>query len=219
MPAINTVESRVGLVVKNRKILSIVTVNSRKKYNCLCLLCNKNKLYYWANLQKQTSDHCGCQGFRTGVNNSAYKHGLAHSDEFKIWAGIKKRITNPRCKSFSNYVLENKRDMDPAWIESFEKFYTDMGPRPSKKHTVERVDNSRGYWPDNCIWANRTVQNRNKRNNIVCFYGNKKYCLAELCTFLNLNYSTVYMRLKRGHNDPFFGISDVEISEVISSRS
>jgi hypothetical protein len=61
------------------------------------------------------------------------------------------------------------------WAEDFGAFYTDMGTRPSKKHTIERRNNDLGYSPENCYWATRAEQSVNKRtNHYIVFMGEKK---------------------------------------------
>jgi hypothetical protein len=69
------------------------------------------------------------------------------------------RIRNRR--SHKNYSGRGI-DIDPRW-HKFEAFLADMGERPAGL-TLERVDNDRGYWPDNCVWATSTVQGRNRRD-------------------------------------------------------
>lgn len=83
-----------------------------------------------------------------------------------------------RCKSFGDkcYHLYGARGITVCerW-RKFENFYADMGPRPTPKHTIERVDNDKGYDPSNCIWADRKVQARNtRRNHVLEFQGVKK---------------------------------------------
>jgi hypothetical protein len=53
--------------------------------------------------------------------------------------------------------------VDPAWM-TFSNFLADMGPKPTPKHSIERLDNAKGYGPGNCVWATHTDQMRNRRN-------------------------------------------------------
>lgn len=76
---------------------------------------------------------------------------------------MKDRCGNPRCKDFPNYGGRGIA-ICAKWHESFEAFYADLGPRPSPKHTLDRINNTGPYEPGNCAWATRTQQNRNKRN-------------------------------------------------------
>jgi len=82
--------------------------------------------------------------------------------EYSIWAGIKQRCFNPKGTAFHDYGGRGISVCD-RWVESFENFYADMGPRPSPRHSVERQDVDGNYEPDNCFWATPDVQARNKR--------------------------------------------------------
>lgn len=68
------------------------------------------------------------------------KHGLSYSSEYRIWNGMIQRCTNPKQMSYRNYGGRGIVVCDRWHI--FENFYADMGPRPSKKHSIDR-------FPDN----------------------------------------------------------------------
>jgi superfamily II helicase len=75
---------------------------------------------------------------------------------------MKKRCYN---KNATNYQYYGGRGIyvSRQWLESFEKFYEDMGPRPSKDHSLDRINNDKNYSKSNCRWATKTEQQVNKR--------------------------------------------------------
>jgi hypothetical protein len=89
------------------------------------------------------------------------RHGLTHTKEHKIWRRIKQRCHNPRTSDYPYYGAKGIRMCD-RWLNSFEAFYADMGPRPSAMHTVDRIDGAKDYEPANCRWATKVEQNRNR---------------------------------------------------------
>ena len=104
---------------------------------------------------------CGC--FRREVSSVInLKHGREGTAEYGIWNAMKMRCTNPRTKSYRNYGGRGISVCD-RWMKSFDAFFADMGPRPSKHLTLERVDNEGNYEPSNCIWATRVQQRHNQR--------------------------------------------------------
>ncbi len=163
-------------------------------------------------------NHRGCLGnsYRLGANSHSYKHGRVRSSEWNSWYEMKKRLTDKNHKSYNHYKHILKLDADPRWLNSFEAFYADMGDKPDPRFTIERIDTYKGYWPDNCRWASRNEQARNKTNTFWCEYKGTKYSLSELCTLFNIKYHSVYMRIKRAHKDPFFGVKGVKIIGIIS---
>jgi hypothetical protein len=74
---------------------------------------------------------------------------------------MRDRVSNPANKQFADYGGRGI-DMDPRY-KSFENFLADMGEKPEGL-TLDRIDNDKGYWPDNLRWADRITQNRNRRN-------------------------------------------------------
>jgi hypothetical protein len=99
---------------------------------------------------------------RPDVSEKNRTHGASNTAEYKIWSGMKKRCYNPNSKAYRFYGERGVQVCD-RWLNSFENFLADMGRRPSKRHTIDRRDNSKGYEPGNCRWATWTEQHKNQR--------------------------------------------------------
>jgi len=83
------------------------------------------------------------------------------------------------------------------WMD-FETFKRDMGLPPTDTHTVDRIDNDKGYYKENCRWATQSQQCRNQRSNHIVQYRGQKMTIAELAERLGERQNTIYYKLKRG---------------------
>jgi hypothetical protein len=85
------------------------------------------------------------------------------------------------------------------FAESFQAFFDEIGPRPSKGHSVDRIDNSKGYAPGNVKWATMSEQRRNRRDGLrMLTIDGKTKCLTDWAKESGLNYETIRFRLKKG---------------------
>lgn len=87
------------------------------------------------------------------------------------------------------------------WLDSFSNFLADMGPRPSPDHSIERIDNDRGYEPGNCRWATRAEQGANKRTNRLITAGGETLTLKQWSDRTGINKQTLRGRLRIGWPD------------------
>lgn len=127
---------------------------------CECI-CGNQKEIRSGNLRNGHTKSCGCLP-RDILLERNKSHGLSDKPEYFIWKGMKSRCNNPLADGYQNYGGRGIVICD-RWLESFENFYEDMGPRPSKKHSIDRIDNSGDYCPENCRWVTRKIQGRNQR--------------------------------------------------------
>ena len=93
------------------------------------------------------------------------KPGFRVSREYQSWLDMRKRCNNPRNHAFARYG--GKGITVCARWDCFETLLSDMGHCPSREHSIDRIDNSKGYDPDNCRWADHRQQNQNKRNAVL----------------------------------------------------
>lgn len=110
---------------------------------------------------------------RTGAVTTL-SHGASRSagrwPEYCVWDAMKQRCLNPRQKNYSSYGGRGIKVCE-RWLK-FDAFIADMGRRPSKRHTLDRIDNDGDYEPGNCRWAMRKVQQRNRRaNHVITLHG------------------------------------------------
>lgn len=127
-----------------------------------------------------------------------------YPNERRVWEAMHTRCYN---KNYHGYVDYGGRGIKicEAWLRStkdknggLHRFLQDMGPRPSPKHSIDRIDNDKEYCPENCRWATRAEQNRNKRNTRRITYKGKTLCLMDWSKVTGLTIGTIYDRFIRG---------------------
>lgn len=120
------------------------------------------------------------------------------AEELKIWHQMKMRCYNKRDPSYRLYGKRGIK-MCSQWKNSFQQFLSDVGPRPSAKHSLDRYPNNDGnYEPENCRWATNKEQMRNTSKTIFVEYEGKRVPLIELSEKLGLRRQMVVRRLNRG---------------------
>lgn len=174
-----------------------VEVNKHGKaiWSFLCSCGNEHKATA-CSVRSGNTKSCGCQNIEAlAARNKTY--GASDSSEYNTWCAMIGRCTNPNNHAFDYYGGRGITVCD-LWRQSFEAFYADMGPKPTPKHTIERMENNGSYCKENCKWATRSEQARNRRSIRTIIVNGKTMSLAEAVERSGLIYITVWRRLQLG---------------------
>lgn len=134
-----------------------------------------------------------------GKENPSYLHGMSNTPEHRAWQNMIGRCYNKNHGAYRNYGLRGVA-VCGRWLASFEAFLADMGPRPSRNHSLDREDNSGNYEPDNCRWATEEEQRNNKRSSRRIVYRGEEMTVAQALRRANssLSFPAVSYRLAAG---------------------
>jgi hypothetical protein len=121
-----------------------------------------------------------------------HRHPLNHT-----YHSMKRRCLSPSSIDYDRYGARGITVCD-RWLgkNGFFNFRNDMGEKPNKLYTLDRVDNNKGYSPENCRWATAIEQSSNRRNSIFVKYNGRKVTLKEYCNINKLKYTTIWMRIR-----------------------
>lgn len=122
---------------------------------------------------------------------------MSTTPEYNAWRAMKRRCFNPQDEAFHLYGGRGITVCD-RWKRSPTAFIADMGPKPSPRHTLDRIDNNRGYEPSNCAWRTPRQNCRNRRSTLFVVYQGQRRALIELCDERGLRAGSVQWRLANG---------------------
>lgn len=141
-------------------------------------------------LLKGNKRSCGC------IRRKPKKHGLSNTPEWSVWTCMLDRCRREANRNYRHYGGRGITVCE-RWL-AFENFFADMGRRPSDQHSIDRIDNDRGYEPSNCRWATQSEQVRNRRcSNHVTIDGVTRI-FSEWCVAYGIPRGTVWSRVDRG---------------------
>lgn len=120
--------------------------------------------------------------------------------EHNSWVAMKQRCYYKGYRRYDRYGGRGIKVCD-SWLESFENFYNDMGPKPSPKHSLDRIDTNGNYCPENCRWATKKEQARNRRNTKLITHNGRTASIPEWSEITGIPQQLIHTRIRRGWSD------------------
>lgn len=166
------------------------------RWECICD-CGNKTIVDAGNLKKGHVQSCGCLNIER-VKQVNTTHGGTNDALFKVWEMIKERCLKPSHKSYKDYGGRGITICE-EWEHDYQKFKDFALSHGWKRGLqVSRIDNEKGYFPENVNFVTRVENSNNRRNTIFIDFEGKKVSLANLARMVNKNYSSLWSRYRRG---------------------
>lgn len=165
---------------------------------------------------------CGClkrekdRSQKGRARKNKAKHAVSGTPMYQVWAGMRDRCRNQKNKYYDRYGGRGITICE-RW-DSFENFCADMGERPAGL-TIERIDNDKGYSPDNCRWATAAEQNRNKTGVLKITIDGVTRCLSEWAREVGVTRHYLAYRIKKNGQDAIAVVRAAALSHATTQPS
>ncbi len=185
-----------GCIRKERDISG----RSMLVWHCRCD-CGKEIETRSSNLLSGDTNSCGCYVRDLCIGRAVHGHARdgRRSPELLSWKNMHDRCTNPKTDAYPWYGGRGIK-VCARW-NTFASFLADVGPRPSRDYTLERLNTNGNYEPDNVVWATRMQQGANKRNNRLLTVFGETLHMQEWCRRYGIKQGTLWDRLDRGWDE------------------
>lgn len=171
-------------------------------WNCICD-CGSAAVVRGKNLKNGISKSCGCYNKeQTSKASTTHGHskGYSRTPEYATWVRMIERCYSEGSSGYHKYGAKGISVCD-QWKSDFPTFLADMGQKPSSKHSIDRIDNSKGYEPDNCRWATASEQAYNRTTAHFVVINGVKMHLKEATKLSPVGESAILRRLQKGWSD------------------
>ena len=121
---------------------------------------------------------------------------ISSTRTYRCWQDMKQRCLNPNAQAYKGYGARGITVCD-SWKKSFANFLADMGEAPDGM-SLDRIDNDKGYMPENCRWASQQQQNRNHRGCVFIEYQGQRMTIVEWSEQTGISAKTLHARYAKG---------------------
>lgn len=166
------------------------------RWRCKCD-CGNIVLVKSVHLRNGITKSCGCISAEL-LEKRNRVHGMRYTKLYEVWKGMKSRCENPKHIGFKDYGGRGISVCE-EWRDDFLQFYEwAVGHGYADGLTIDRIDNEKGYSPENCRWVTRAFQNAHKRNNHLIEFSGQIHTLAEWARLTGIDHTVILDRLKHG---------------------
>lgn len=192
--------NRIGIKYKRLLVTGLAFKKSGVYYwNCVCD-CGNKIISNGSNLTSGSTKSCGCfkiDSVKLAKTKHGHKSGGKGSVEYNAWRSMKSRCESDRPREFKHYKFRGIKVCD-RWINSFENFLKDMGPKPSILHSIDRINNDGNYEPSNCRWATLIEQANNRSSSRFVTLNGERMSQFSASKKLGFHPSLISRRMSNG---------------------
>ena len=180
--------------------ISVVKTYRHQKYNhlmaeCICQ-CGKTFKSRLHAIQIGKTSSCGCY-HDLRLRTHGHARSKTVSLTYRSWVAMKNRCNNPNSADYYNYGAIGVKVCE-RWANDFELFMADMGERPSRNYSLDRIDTFGDYSPDNCRWATAKEQANNRKRKVLFDFRGARKTLTQIAQELGTSRQAIRYRIKAG---------------------
>jgi hypothetical protein len=171
------------------------TRRSATRWWCRCS-CGREKLVLVAQLIHGSTKKC----LMCSLGRQRSRRTTGVKLTLSSYNAMRKRCLNVNDAAYPRYGGSGVKICD-RWLESFDNFLADMGERPGRRFSIDRIENEGNYEPGNCRWASARAQARNQRTNVLLQLGDEVLCISEWAEKLGIPQGVISRRHRSGKTD------------------